>query len=210
MRFATLAPSNVDIGAVKTNRRACLWLTVAFVCLAFMFGMSRWSDPGREAIRWIGLGLIVLCIGGRTWCALYIGGRKTRELVTAGPYSLCRNPLYLFSIVGGVGVGAQLGAVSIAVLAGFLTWAAHVPAVTHEERRLLATHGESYRDYLARVPRFLPQLFHWQDAQGLEARPRAVIKTFIDACWFLAAVPIAALTEHLQGAGAIRAFVHLP
>jgi protein-S-isoprenylcysteine O-methyltransferase Ste14 len=210
MRFAALAPSNVDIGAAQTNRRSCLLLTVAFICIAFIFSNSRWPDPLRTTIEWIGLALLIVCIGGRTWCALYIGGRQTRELVTAGPYSLCRNPLYLFSIVGAVGVGAQLGTISIAVLAGFLTWAAHVPAVTHEERRLLATHGERYRDYLARVPRFLPQLSDWQNAQGLEARPRAVTKTFIDACWFLVAVPIAALTGHLQSIGAIPALIHLP
>lgn len=210
MRFAALAPSNVDIGAVQPARRARLLLTVVVVLLAFTFSTSRWSDPLRATIESIGLALLLVCIGGRTWCALYIGGRQTRELVTAGPYSLCRNPLYLFSIVGAVGVGAQVGTIAIAVLAGLLTWAAHVPAVAHEEHRLLATHGDRYRAYRARVPRFLPRLSGWQNAQGLDVRPRAVIKTFMDACWFLAAVPLAVLIEYLQNTGAIRVFLHLP
>jgi len=210
MRFATLATPAVDIGAVQTIRRACLLLTVAFVCLAFMFGTSRWSHQGRETIQWIGLGLIGVCIGGRTWCALYIGGRKTSALVTTGPYSLCRNPLYLFSAIGAVGVGAQLGAVSIAVLAGLLAWAAHVPEVLQEERLLLLEHGDRYRGYLARVPRFLPRLDGWRNVPRLEVCRRAVTRTFVDACYFLAAAPVAAFIEYLQHAGLIRVFLHLP
>jgi protein-S-isoprenylcysteine O-methyltransferase Ste14 len=210
MRFATLAQSNVDIGAVRTTRKVCLLLTVVLVCIVFVVSTSRWPHPVRATIEWIGLALLGVCIGGRTWCALYIGGRKTRELVTVGPYSLCRNPLYLFSVVGAVGVGAQLGAISIALLAGLITWAAHVSAVTQEERVLLAKHGEHYRGYLAHVPRFFPRPSGWEDVERLEVRPRAVIRTFVDACCFLAALPVAALVDGLQNAGALRVLLHLP
>jgi len=210
MRFATLATPNVDIGSVQTIRRVCLLLTVAFVAIVFTFSTSRWPYPARAAIEWAGLALLGICIGGRTWCSLYIGGRKTSELVTTGPYSLSRNPLYLFSTIGAVGVGAQLGAVSIAMLAGLFAWAAHVPVMVHEERLLLAAHGERYRSYLARVPRFLPRFSGWQDAELLEIRPHAVIKTFLDACYFLAAVPTVALVEYLQNTGVVRVVLHLP
>jgi protein-S-isoprenylcysteine O-methyltransferase Ste14 len=37
----------------------------------------------------------------------YVFGRKSRELCTDGPYSICRNPLYLFSFLCGIGVAAQ-------------------------------------------------------------------------------------------------------
>ncbi len=210
MRFAALATPNVDIGSVQTSRKVRLLLTVAFVLTVFVFSTSRWSYPAREAIAWIGLALLLVCIGGRTWCSFYIGGRKTRELVTVGPYSVCRNPLYLFSIIGAVGVGAQRGAVSVAVLAGLFAWAAHVSVVAHEERLLLARHGEHYRDYLARVPRSIPRLAGWQDVPLLQMRPRAAIRTFFDACWFLAAVPVIALVDYLQNACDIPVFLHLP
>ena len=42
--------------------------------------------------------MILICILGRTWATLYIGGQKQRELVTKGPYSVVRNPLYLFTL----------------------------------------------------------------------------------------------------------------
>jgi protein-S-isoprenylcysteine O-methyltransferase Ste14 len=210
MRFATLAPPDVGIAAVQTSRKVYLLLTVALVCVVFVVSTSRWDHPARATIEWIGLALLVVCIVGRTWCALYIGGRKTRELVTVGPYSLARNPLYLFSVIGGVGVGAQLGAVSVAALAGLFAWIVHVPVMRREECRLLAAHGDRYREYVARVPRFLPRLSGWQDVERLEVRPHAVVRTFLDACCFLAAVPVVALIGYLHNAGAIRVLLHLP
>ncbi len=210
MKTTLLAPTSLDIGRVPTFRKGCLLLTVATVVLLFAFGASLWSEPVRATIRWAGLGLILACIGGRTWCILYIGGRKSRELVTTGPYSISRNPLYLFSIIGAVGVGAQAGALSVALLAGVLVAAIHGAAAAHEERCLLVEHGDTYRRYLAAVPRFLPRLTRWKNAEFLQVRPRAVARTFFDACFFLAAVPLAALFAHLHSVGIMPAVLTLP
>jgi protein-S-isoprenylcysteine O-methyltransferase Ste14 len=46
--------------------------------------------------------------------------RKIEELVTVGPYSVMRNPLYFFFILGGIGVGAQSGSVVVALICGVL------------------------------------------------------------------------------------------
>jgi len=53
------------------------------------------------------LGAIMVSIAslGRLWCSVYIAGYKTDHLVTSGPYSMCRNPLYFFSLIGALGVG---------------------------------------------------------------------------------------------------------
>jgi protein-S-isoprenylcysteine O-methyltransferase Ste14 len=210
MKSTMLAPPAVDIGSVQTIRKACLLLTVATIGALFVFSASRWSYPVHEAIEWIGLGLIFICISGRSWCSLYIGGRKTSELVVAGPYSVSRNPLYVFSIIGAVGVGAQLGAVSVAVLAGVFAWVVHILVVIQEERLLLAEHGDVYRKYIAEVPRFLPRLSLWKNVDVLEVRPRAVVTTYFDACFFLVAFPLAELLEYFQNSGAIHVFMKLP
>ncbi len=53
-----------------------------------------------------GITAIFVAIAGRAWVLLYIGGRKNSELVTYGPYSITRNPLYVFSLTGITGVAS--------------------------------------------------------------------------------------------------------
>src|SRR4029079_1084824 len=55
---------------------------------------TAWPRVHR-GIQWSGLLLILICILGRTWATLYIGGRKKSEMVTQGPYSGGRHTLYL-------------------------------------------------------------------------------------------------------------------
>jgi protein-S-isoprenylcysteine O-methyltransferase Ste14 len=210
MKPATLAPAAVDIHSVQMARKLGLLVTLAIFGALFFFCGPRWSFAVHETMRWIGAALIFVCISGRTWCSLYIGGRKTHELVTTGPYSVSRNPLYVFSIVGAVGIGAQFGAVSVAILAGICAWLVHFLVVRQEERLLLAGHGDAYVRYLAEVPRFWPRFSLWKDVDVLEVLPRTVARTFVDACIFLAAIPMAAGVDLLHHLGLLRVFLRLP
>jgi protein-S-isoprenylcysteine O-methyltransferase Ste14 len=210
MRTTTLAPSAMDIATVQTLRKLGLLVMLATLGVLFLFGSSRWQSPGEEVIEWVGMAMIFVCVCGRTWCSLYIGGRKISELVTAGPFSISRNPLYLFSIIGAVGVGAQFGALSVAALAGILAWAVHLLVVVQEERLLTVEHGDAYRAYLAAVPRFLPRFAMWRDVDMLNVSPRVVRRTFLDACIFLAAIPVAEMLDLLHRLGIVRVFFHLP
>ena len=210
MKPTTLAPSVDEIASVQMARKLGLLVTLATFAALFAFGGSRWSYPVHEAMRWIGAGLIFICISGRTWCSLYIGGRKTHELVTTGPYSVSRNPLYVFSIIGAIGIGAQFGAVSVAILAGACAWLVHILVVRQEERLLLAEHGETYAKYLAEVPRFFPRFSLWKNVDALEVRPWTVARTYVDACIFLAAMPVAGALDLLHHLGLLRVFFRLP
>jgi protein-S-isoprenylcysteine O-methyltransferase Ste14 len=210
MRTTTLASSPVDIGSVQTIRKVVLLVAITTIGALCIFTASRWTDTLHETIEWAGLTLIFICISGRTWCSLYIGGRKNFELVMLGPYSVVRNPLYTFSIIGAVGVGAQLGELSTAIVSGLFAWVVFRLVVLQEERLLVAEHGDAYRDYLARVPRFLPRPSQWRNVEILEVRPRAVVTTFLDACFFLAAVPIAESFEYFHRLGILHVFLRLP
>jgi protein-S-isoprenylcysteine O-methyltransferase Ste14 len=213
MKMTSIDKSFIDpdaIASVQKIRKIVLLLAVASIGALFIFGASRWSDDVEIAIEWAGTFLIIICILGRTWCSLYIGGRKTSRLVTAGPYSVSRNPLYVFSIIGAAGIGAQLGSISVAVLSAIFAGIVHRLVVIQEERLMLASHGEVFRDYAARVPRFLPRLSGWKNVDMLEVPPRAVVTTFLDACFFLAAIPLAEFFEYLQNIGVLPVLIRLP
>jgi protein-S-isoprenylcysteine O-methyltransferase Ste14 len=209
-KMTTLAPPATDIATVQKLRKLGLLVMLASLAVLFVFGTSRWPSPAEDAIEWVGMVLIFVCVCGRTWCSLYIGGRKISELVTAGPYSISRNPLYLFSVIGAVGVGAQLGSVAVAALAGIFVWAVHLLVVVQEERLLSFEHGDAYRTYLAAVPRFLPRFALWKDLDMLHVSPRVVNRTFLDACMFLAAIPVAEMFDYLHDSGLLRVIFRLP
>jgi protein-S-isoprenylcysteine O-methyltransferase Ste14 len=105
------------LNPVQVTRKIALGLgAIAALALVALVGSPvEWATI-HESVEAIGLALILICIAGRCWCTLYIGGRKGAELVDIGPYSLCRNPLYFFSFLGAAGVGAQTGALTVALL----------------------------------------------------------------------------------------------
>jgi protein-S-isoprenylcysteine O-methyltransferase Ste14 len=82
----------------------------------------------------------------------------TRELVAAGAYRYMRNPMKagLFLVLAGEALLTQ----SLALTVWFACFAlANVLYIRlHEEPGLEARFGDRYRDYCARVPRWLPRL----------------------------------------------------
>lgn len=58
------------------------------------------------------------------------------QLVTKGPYSVSRNPLYLLSIVCAFGVGAQFASLTVAIALSGATFAVFWTVVRHEESLL--------------------------------------------------------------------------
>src|SRR3979411_18037 len=113
MKMTSIDKSSIDpdaIASVQKIRKIVLLLAVASIGALFVFGAPRWSADVETVIEWAGRALIVVCILGRTWCSLYIGGRKTSRLVTAGPYSVSRKPPHGFSGIRAGGGGGPRGA----------------------------------------------------------------------------------------------------
>jgi protein-S-isoprenylcysteine O-methyltransferase Ste14 len=79
----------------------------------------------------------------------------TRALVTSGIHSWTRNPIYLgmFLIYGGIGVAAQSPWTLILTLPLAIT--IRYGVVAREEAYLERRFGDTYRDYKARVRRWL-------------------------------------------------------
>jgi protein-S-isoprenylcysteine O-methyltransferase Ste14 len=198
--------------AVQRRRKHWLRGLIGLGALALLFIGSRWPDDGtaHEAIETVGLIAIVACIAGRAWCILYIGGRKTNELVTLGPYSVSRNPLYLFSFLGAFGVGLQSGSVTIGFLCLAIALAVFVPVV-HREEKVLASHfGEAFEAYRARTPRFGPRLSAWRDAEHLSFATVLLYHTVRDGLVFACAFPLFELIGYAQDTGMLPVLLRLP
>jgi protein-S-isoprenylcysteine O-methyltransferase Ste14 len=81
--------------------------------------------------------------------------RATDHLVTDGPFSFTRNPIYLAGTMLILGIGLAWGSVwflLLAILAGF---AVQKLAIEREERHLQARFGKRYLDYARRVRRWI-------------------------------------------------------
>jgi protein-S-isoprenylcysteine O-methyltransferase Ste14 len=171
------------------------------ICLLLLSGSkSPEADFWHEAIERGGVFFILIGILGRTWCSMYIGGYKLRRLVTEGPYSLTRNPLYVFSTIAAFGLGAQVGSVVFALLCAAASVAIFIFVIRHEERALAEHFPVEYALYKARVPRLIPAFCGWRDAEELPVRPALVYRTFWDAMLFLLAVPGVKALETLREA----------
>jgi protein-S-isoprenylcysteine O-methyltransferase Ste14 len=121
---------------------------------------GSWPQLALHAVAWA---IFLAGAALRFWSAIYLGGRKERELVSDGPYSVVRHPLYLGSVL--LGASAALFLESPLVLAALLIVAVLLAATTVriEEDVLRSRHGrDAYEDYSARVAAFVPstRAFH--------------------------------------------------
>lgn len=199
------------LGKFQRLRRAVLFLLLVAATGLLLFCASEPADGDlHEMVEAVGLSLILVAILGRLWCTLHIGGRKAAEIVDTGPYSISRNPLYVFSSIGAAGVGAQTGSIVIAIVFGLASALAFQVVIRREEAYLGATFGAPYADYLARVPRFLPRFGLYRDAGTLSVVPRRIYSTFFDGLVFFLAIPVFEMIEWLQAAGWLPVLLRLP
>jgi hypothetical protein len=157
----------------------------------------------HEFLEMAGVSLAVLCVAGRMWSSLYIGSRKNRELVTTGPYSITRNPLYFFSTLGAVGIGLMFGSIVCAFVLGVVTYGILASTAKKESAYLRAMFGTDYDLYARRTPFFWPRPWLYRDVQEMSFSPKALNRTLIDAILFVLVFPVIEIIEHLQSSEAI-------
>jgi protein-S-isoprenylcysteine O-methyltransferase Ste14 len=201
-----------ELDIYQHRRRLALALVVALAVPALLVGQSSFP-PGtvyQETLEYTGILMIFMGIVGRLWSTLYIGGRKGTELVTAGPYSITRNPLYLFSTLAVAGIGAQTGSfVAMLCFAG-ITIGAFSVVIRREERYLRDALGAAYASYCARVPRFWPDVSLYDDAGPEVVEPRRLRRTLLDGLLFFLVVPLFDLVDRAQLAGLLPVLFRLP
>ena len=122
--------------------------------------------------------LLVLAGGGvRSWAMGYHvwrrvhGAGSRRTLVTAGPYALVRNPLYLGTLLISAGVALMSGYLPIIVIYLVLFWLGYYAIILWEEQKLETEFGADYRGYFDSVPRLVPGLRRWGKREGTFSLP---------------------------------------
>lgn len=188
---ATHRPT-LDLATVQKIRKAAvLAALIGLVGLALVTQSIGGVDgEWHEHVEAAGFVAMILSIVGRAWCSLYIGGRKKSELVQEGPYSLCRNPLYSFSIIGTFGALAQTGSLLLTLAFTAVTVLIFMAVVRQEEVYLSRAFPEAYPIYAGPTPRFLPDPRLWRTSQELTIRPGLFVRTLLDGLPFLAAWPL--------------------
>lgn len=173
----------------EEHRIRITWGCALLVLLVLMVSESRWERIPilEESLFLIGCLLTGLGAMGRAWCSIFIAGRKDGVLVTQGPYAMCRNPLYFFSMLGAFGIGfaTETFTMPIVVLLAFMIY---YPRIIHEEeKRLKGLFGADYENYSHSVPCFFPKISLLKGAEPDEypVSTRIVRHCLFEALWFV-------------------------
>jgi len=129
-------------------------------------GWMAWSKIGLpEWVRWLGVGIGILCNIGVYWLFSSIGSgitptsatRTEHKLVTSKPYRWVRHPLYTVgsSMFVAFGLIADNWFIACMGVIAFIIMAFRTP---REEANLIEKFGDEYREYMQRTGRFLPKL----------------------------------------------------
>jgi len=161
-------------------------------------------------VWWLGYGLLIAAMLGRALCTLFIGGRKNTEILAIGPYAVVRNPLYVASFLGVLGLGLAWGMITLLVglVLAFVLYYRQV--VAREEAFLRDLFGVAFDAYCAKTPRWWPDRSLWQTPEAISVQPKFVLITLRDAAWFVLALPLIELIKYAQAAGYLPVLWLLP
>lgn len=121
--------------------------------------------PYYPGVVWVGGPLVLVGMVFAVWARLHLGGnwsgsvtlKENHELVRTGPYRLVRHPIYTGMLLAVAGTACAIGQVR-----GVLGFALAFYALWHksriEERLMIDTFGESYRNYRTQVKGLIPFL----------------------------------------------------
>ncbi len=126
------------------------------VPMGFVFALLYlWlARPSRRFL----LSSLLLIVPGLLIRALASGHvRKNEALATSGPYAYTRNPLYLGSLLIGIGFALAARSCWVGILLVVMFFAIYLPVIRGEESFLREKFPE-FDDYARRVPRMFPRL----------------------------------------------------
>ena len=126
---------------------------------------ALWPAPFlEEAVQYVlGALLIVPAVALVVWAIVLFRRQKTQvkpwkpttALVLTGAYRHTRNPMYLAMVITFAGLGFAIDTLWLFVLLPLLVAVLHHGVIRREERYLEGLFGDYYRDYCAKVRRWI-------------------------------------------------------
>jgi protein-S-isoprenylcysteine O-methyltransferase Ste14 len=167
------------------NRILGLFL-IALIYFSPTINLNSINMENYNTSLWNISGMILMVLGsiGRIWASLFIEGHKTKKVITEGPYSFIRHPLYLFSLMILLSLFLAIKSVFIGLYLLTMFILFHIPTVLNEERVLTELHGGDYIQYKNRVSRFIPNIFIYKKVEKdtyLDIRLQRVQQVMIEA-----------------------------
>jgi protein-S-isoprenylcysteine O-methyltransferase Ste14 len=139
----------------RTARR--IRVPLGFLFAAFYIWRARPNWPSLLA------GMVVACIGLAVRALASGHIQKNRQLTMTGPYAYVRNPLYLGSILIGVGFAIAARDIWIGLALVMFFTAVYVPVI-RSEQSYLRDNFPGYSDYMHRVPSLVPRTLWFRGA----------------------------------------------
>lgn len=196
--------------AIATNRiLASRLFGIAFLAVLLTSGSAH-GGIASTLIFLVALVLASVAIVGRLWCSMYISGYKDSSLITTGPYSMSRNPLYFFSLLGFAGVGFASGTLTLGFVMAAAFLIAYPSVIAREEAYLRNRHGAAFDEYCARVPRLFPKRALFREPETWQVNPRLFRRTMFDVVWFVWFVAIVRVIAALHENGVLKPLFLLP
>lgn len=195
----------------KRRIRALRWFFLLVVPIA-VFVRPSWR-VGSEVAFWVEFAGYLFLLAGlviRVWCVFYIGGRKSKELVTQGPYSICRNPIYVGTFLLAIGAGLCFENLLMLIFCTAAILPVHLLVVRMEEAHLEAIFGEQYCLYRQRVPRYWPRLRGYESPKRVTVSVRAIRRIAIDTAAVLLLPEVEDMLELLHDHGVLPVLWHFP
>jgi protein-S-isoprenylcysteine O-methyltransferase Ste14 len=140
-----------------------VYFLVALLLMAFFHNAAPGARLLEAPYRYGGIVLMAIALGLVVWAAALFrrAGTSIRphlpstSLVLAGPYRFTRNPMYLGMAGILLGVAVYMGSITpFIVIPAFMALIGE-RFIVPEEAKLEAAFGRAYRDYKARVRRWL-------------------------------------------------------
>jgi protein-S-isoprenylcysteine O-methyltransferase Ste14 len=110
----------------------------------------------------IGSAIALIGLAIRAWSSGHI--RKAKVLAVSGPYAFTRNPLYVGSLVIGVGFTAAAGVWWLTLLFAVLFIGIYLPVMRVEADDMRRIFGEEYEEYSRNVPMLVPRITPWKSS----------------------------------------------